>query len=59
MGDRTLPEQEKKGEEKSLSTGRPCNALKVQYMGEVGGGLRAALHYHLFQPHCCGGIICL
>lgn len=62
VGDWTLLGQEK-GAEKSLSTERPCNALKVQYMGgkgqEVGGGLRAGLHYHLFQPHCCGGIICL
>lgn len=63
VGDWQLPEQEEKGAVKSLSTGRPCNALKVQYMGgrgqEVGGGLRAGLHYRLFQPYCCGGMICL
>lgn len=49
MGDWTLPEQEKKGAEKSLGTRRPCNDLKVQYVGgkgqELGGGLRAAITF--------------
>lgn len=49
VGDWSLPEQEKKGAEKSLGTRRPCNDLKVQYVGgkgqELGGGLRAAITF--------------